>query len=134
MVDTSILTDEVKSVLHPNYKNVNTRGNSLVLVLGIDELISNVLVKSYLTGLPKENFDIEKHVTLSNTYYKNDTLFYMFAFKEMPKEATFISARANFVALNLSATNERMEEVLYDKVLSNIDKDCKCKYVESAPI
>ena len=54
MVDTSILTDEVKSVLHPNYKNVNTRGNSLVLVLGIDELISNVLVKSYLTGLPKE--------------------------------------------------------------------------------
>lgn len=134
MVDTSILTDEVKSILHPNYKNVNTRGNSLVLVLGIDELISNVLVKSYLTGLPKENFDLEKHVTLSNTYYKNDTLFYMFAFKEMPKESTFISARANFVALNLSATNERMEEVLYDRVLSKIDKDCKCKYVESAPI
>lgn len=134
IVDLSILTDEVKAILHPNYKKVCTRGNSLVLILGIDELISNVLIKSYLTGLPKENFDLEKHVTLSNTEFKKDTLFYLFAFKEMPKESTFISARANFVALNLSASNERMEEVLNERVLSKIDKESKCKYIEAAPI
>lgn len=135
MVDMSILTDEVKVILHPNYKTVCTRGNTLVLVLGIDEIISNILLKEYLTGGAKDNkLDIEKHVTLSKVEYKNDTIFYLFGFKEMPKDMQFLADRSNFVAVNLSCTTERAAEVIKEKVLKHLDPDAVVSFIQAAPI
>lgn len=133
-VNTEILTDDLKAILSPNYKTVCTRGNSLVLVLGIDEIISNILLKEYITGPDKDKLDVEKHVTLSRVEYKNDTIFYLFGFKEMPKELTFLADRSNFVAVNISCTNERAAEVIYSKVLKDMDPDTEVKFVDAAPI
>lgn len=133
-VNTEILTDDLKAILSPNYKTVCTRGNSLVLVLGIDEIISNILLKEYITGPDKDKLDVEKHVTLSKVEYKNDTIFYLFGFKEMPKELTFLADRSNFVAVNISCTNERAAEVIYSKVLKDMDPDTEVKFVDAAPI
>lgn len=136
LVDESVLSDELKAILHPNYKKINTRGNELALVLGTDELIGNVLLKSYLLLGANANKDLklEKHITLSNTEYKNDTLFYLFAFKEMPKDYTFISARANFVAVNVTCNTERASELMYERVVSKLDAKSNVKFVEAAPI
>ena len=136
LVDESILTDELKAILHPNYKKINTRGNELALVIGTDELIGNVLLKSYMLLGANANKDLklEKHVTLSNTEYKNNTLFYLYAFKEMPKDYTFICARANFVAVNVSCSTERAAELMNEKVVSKLDAKSGVKFIEAAPI
>ena len=136
LVDESILTDELKSILHPNYKKINTRGNELALVIGTDELIGNVLLKSYMLLGANANKDLklEKHVTLSNTEYKNNTLFYLYAFKEMPKDYTFICARANFVAVNVSCSTDRAAELMNEKVVSKLDAKSGVKFIEAAPI
>ena len=133
-VNTDILTDDLKAILSPNYKTVCTRGNSLVLVLGIDEIISNILLKEYITGPDKDKLDFEKDVTLSKVEYKNDTIFYLFGFKEMPKELTFLCDRSNFVAVNISCTNERAAEVIKAKYLHKMDPDAEVKFVDAAPI
>lgn len=133
-VNTEILTDDLKAILSPNYKTVCTRGNSLVLVLGIDEIISNILLKEYITGPNKDKLDVEKHVTLSKVEYKNDTIFYLFGFKEMPKELTFLSDRSNFVAVNISCTQERAAEVIKAKYLEKMDPAAEVKFVDAAPI
>lgn len=141
LVDHSVITPEVKQLLHPEHNTICYRGAKLVLVFSVEAIVSFVLAKGVILppGQEVQNngaklVKLEKHITMSNVEYKNDTLFYVLAFKEMPKEYTLLVPRANFIAINISMDERRASELLYDKVLSNIDKDAQIIYTPGAAI